>query len=227
MNWRHSYCNAVLWKHLIVLSPNKVQANWPSPSFFHGKWLWAFQKSQCKAVSSPGEPSHEFPIVIQAEGQSHFRHVCQGDTDGSPGARWHGWSVLPVPTASRACPPPLLSGPAAAEELPSHSSEELLLCCGGIIISFHLHLSYSSVFWYTGSIWKWTKKQECGQNFQSLIFILCQNRIPDWSNIVFWLMCFRKLVADPDWEWSLLVDDSAGENIAKIVFLLIIWNMPR
>lgn len=62
------------------------------------------------------------------------------------------------------------------------------------------------------------KKQKGGQRFQSLIFILCQNRISDWSNIVFWLMCFRKLVTDPDCE-SLLVDDSAGENTAEIIFL--------
>lgn len=29
------------------------------------------------------------------------------------------------------------------------------------------------------------------------------------------------------WELSLLVDDSAGESTAEIVFLLGIWNMPR
>lgn len=186
------------------------------------------RKASARLSLAPGEPSHEFPIVTQAEGGHTCRGVCQEDTGASPGASpaawWHKHSAL---TASRAGPHLLLSGDAAAEELPSHSSKKLLLCFGGIIFSFHLHLSYSSVFWYTVSVWKWTKKQKCSQYFQSLIFILCQNRIPDWSNIVFWLMCFRKLVADPDWEWSLFVDDSAGENIAEIVFLLIIWNMPR
>lgn len=216
----------MLWKHLIVLSPNKVQANWPSPSFFQGKWLWAFQKNSARLSPAQGSHPTNFPLWSRQR-VSHTSGLCVRGTLMAV--------LVPGDTTGQCClcpqqqslSPPLLSGHTAAEELPSHSSEELLLCCGGIIISFHLHLSYSSVFWYTGSIWKWTKKQECGQNFQSLIFILCQNRIPDWSNIVFWLMCFRKLVADPDWEWSLLVDDSAGENIAKIVFLLIIWNMPR
>lgn len=108
-----------------------------------------------------------------------------------------------APIASRGCLPPSLpwavARDAAGAVLPSRGSESLLICRCGIVLSFHLHLSYSFVSWYIVSIWK-QKNQKCSQNFPSLIFILCQNRIPDWSNIIFWLMCFIKLVTDPDCE---------------------------
>ena len=115
---------------------------------------------------------------------------------------------------------------ASGEMLVSQSSEELLISCGRVTHSFHLHLSHSFV-----SIWKLkTTTHKGSQNFLSLIFILCQNRIPDWSNIIFWLTCFTKLVTDPDWE-SLRVDDSAGEISAEMIFfflfLWVIWNASR
>ena len=63
-----------------------------------------------------------------------------------------------APIASRVCLPPSLlwavAQDAAGEMLPSSSSEELLMCCSGIVLSFHLHLSYTFVSWYIVSIWK-------------------------------------------------------------------------
>lgn len=146
------------------------------------------------------------------------RRVYSNDIAGSLDTAWvfgdtcAHHHLCPVVCRAR-LPPSLLwavAQGAAGEMLPSHSSEKLLTCCGVTILSFHLHLNYRFVPWYIASIWK------CSQKFQSLIFILCQNRIPDWSNIIFWLMCFRKLVTDP--ELYLLVDDSAGENTAEIIF---------
>lgn len=83
-----------------------------------------------------GSHPTSFPLWVQAEGQSHFRSVCQEDTDGSPDN-----SPMLGDTSAQCClcPQPaepvphlLLSGDAAAKGLPSHSSEQLLLCCGGI-----------------------------------------------------------------------------------------------
>lgn len=167
-----------------------------------------------------GSHPTSFPLWVQAEGQSHFRSVCQEDTDGSP----DNSHMLGEPVLSAAC------AHSQQSLSPTFSSLEMLLQRGCLPIALALlwgdQKFPSTCTWVTApcfgtlSIWKWTTKQKCSQNLQSLIFILCQNRIPDWSNIVFWLMCFRKLVADSDWEWSLLVDYSAGENVAEIVFFI-------
>lgn len=102
MNWRHSYCNAALWKHLIVLSSNKVQASWHSLSFFQGKRLWLSRKASARLCPAPGEPSHEFPTVAAGR-------VGQGDTGASPvlgdtSARWHQCLVLLCPQPAQPVP---------------------------------------------------------------------------------------------------------------------------